>query len=413
MRVYVNQQTGNDSNPGSEFLPLLTISAAIASPQNTEIFIEDGIYSEIIDSARFDLVRRKVIGTGDVYINAQGSSSSFSGSLGNEHLFKNIKFVNYRTHGINAKQGKITVISCFFKPLQKAGSSTFLVTPTLPTQISTFIVKKCTIISHENVFKLQTGSPARCMVLDYMENTLIWDNQIHIKQGAYLFTFAAYLSANNDKGNYYEGNTHLTNGGIDSNSGESPPLFIDAPGGNYDLQTTSALIGAGFNGSDIGSFHDYSPFTMLEPTSIFDAGWQNDNRYFNALTNSPGPDGPSDACAIIQADIDGAKRWILNLAATPAGKSGRLLSPVIDMKLIRTITRGSWAAIEDTSPASGSKKVINNSNILVRDLEIRGQTGTFLPDDTTPIWTSFDKNTSINLLARFVQVRIVFRLDGV
>lgn len=409
-RVFVNQQTGSDFNPGTEGLPYMTISAAISSPANSEIFISDGIFTEQIDASRFDQIRRKIIGIGDVYIASQGNKSSFTDKLINNHLFKNIKFVNYTDNAIQFGGGMTVLSSCFFKPLQTSGSKAILINPSNASSITTLDIRKCTFINNETIFGLNSNFSS--FIIKNMENNLFFGQTFHLRSGPSVQSFSSFVSSNNDKGNYYNNNIHLANGGIDSNTGENPPLFVDANGGNYDLQTISTLIGAGYLGSDIGSFHDTEPISNSsnEPFSIFD--WQNDNSYFDIRSQTVGPDGPSNAAGIIKFNINDVPRWILDIANTPGGKSGRLLSPVLDLNIVRTITRASWAAIENSTLAAGNKQIINNSNGPIPDLEIRGDTNIFGTYDGSPNWTSFTKKTDINLLARYVQLRAVFRLNG-
>lgn len=413
-QVYVNKQLGNDFNPGGPELPLMSIGAAIASPTHHEIFIQDGIYTELINAAVFDQVQRKIIGIGDVYIAAQGNPSSFIGKLTNRHVFKNIKFVNYTAQALELAGANIVLSSCFFKPLQTNGSSAIFVNPTLSSTITTLDIRKCTILNNQFIVNINPAITITALKFVKIENTLFFGHQFQIKNGSSTYSFSTYLTAANDKGNYYDNNTHLTNGGIDSNAGENPPLFVDAANGNYDLQTTSTLIGAGYLGSDIGSFHDFTPFTSTvdEPISVTDAGWQNDSRYFDIASNTVGPEGPPDATGIILVPINGEFKWVLDLANKPSGRSGRLLSPVIDFQLIRTITRASWAAFENSTLTSGNKQIISNSNLIIPDLEIRGSLGPLAFDDLIVPWMSFNRHTAINLSAKFAQTRLTFRLNG-
>lgn len=407
-RVFVNQRLGNDLNPGSESAQLMTIAAAISSPANNEIFIQDGIYSEIIDSVKFDQARRKLVGIGDVYLAAQGNVSSFNGKLINNHLFKNIKFVNYTDYAVQL--GGLSIFSCcFFKALQKLGSSVFFI-----NNPSILDIRKCTFVNNETICNLSTQFPWSTLKINNIENSLFFNHSFHLKKGAETNSFSVFLTEDQDKGNYYDNNIHLANGGINSSTGENPPLFVNPIGGDYDLLQTSALIGAGYLGSDIGSFHEFVPLTSTtdEPVSLFDPGWQNDSLYFDMGNMHVGPQGPVNAAGMIQATVNGRQRWMIDLASTPKGRSGRLISPIIDLKMTRLITRASWSAEEDLSIA-GSKKMISASNLLIPDMEIRGSLGSFEPDVLSPLWIQFNKMTSINLSAKYVQLRTTFRLDGV
>lgn len=409
-RVFVNQQLGDDFNPGSEFLPLMSIAAAISSPANNEIFIQDGIYTEILDSIKFDQVRRKIVGIGDVYIAAQGNTCSFNGKIGNNHVFKNIKFVNFTEQGIQFGGGSSILSGCFFRSLQKPNSKAIYISAATKLDI-----RKCTFVNNEATFSISTLIPKTALSIISMTNSLMFGQTFHIKHGANTDTFSLFLNSNNDKGNYYNGNIHLANGGMNSSVGENPPLFRDSTNGNYDLLPSSTLIGAGYLGSDIGSFHEFVPIVsnLDEPVTTFDVGWQNDLSYYNVMTNTVGPDGPPDAAGLIQSNVNGKPRWVVDLARTPAGKSGRLISPVIDLKIIRTITRASWSAEEDRTLTSGSKKILNNANLVTSNLEIRGDSSAFLENDASPVWIPFTKATALSFVAKYVQFRVVFRLDGV
>lgn len=409
-RVYVNQALGSNTGTGSEADPLLTFSAALTSPSNTEIVIDDGVYSESIDSVLFDRVRRKVIGRGDVYFNANGNKSIFTKNpLRNVHLFKNIKFTNYTEEAMQLSNIS-TFSSCFFSPFVKAGSTAFRIKG--PTVIE---VRKCTVLNHETIFEIDSKIKINQLTVKLIENSLFHGHDFHMRRIGEVISFTTFLSQEQDKGNYYDNNVHLAYGGQDSMSGENPPLFVNASGGNYDLIPSSSLVGAGYLGSDIGSFHDYTPFSSKtdEIITLFDVGWQNDNRYYNLVTQNVGVDGPLDAAPIIQIQYNNNPRWVLDLANVPAGRSGRLISPVFDLKLVRTITRASWAAEEDATLPSGMKQIISNSNGVTADLEIRGDVSSFSENSTSPVWVSFEKATAIGITVQFVQIRAVFRLDGV
>ena len=410
-RVHVSRSIGNDGNPGSDTAPLMSLAAALSSPSNREIIVDEGVYTEIIDVTLLDRVRRVIVGTGDVFFAAQGNPSSFSGIIKNNHIFRNIKFINYSNQAAEISGGTSIFQSCFFKPRNKTGSRIFYLSTRLVTAIT---LDKCTSINNESLFEIAQNQPANVLVIPKLQNNLFFNQTYHIKRGPNIDSFANFLSSDIDKGNYYNGNINLSNGGLNSDTAENPPLFVDSTTGNYDLQPNSTLIGAGYLGSDIGSYRSYSPFTAdpTAPFSIFDAGWRNDSRYYNILTNSPGPDGPSDAGPIIQYVISGATKWLLDRAAVPSATSGRLISPVQNFGKSRTISRISWSAEEDRTLAAGQKETLSASLSANYDIEFRGQNSPFLDDNNTLPWFKYRKNQAINIIAQYVQVRITFRRNS-
>jgi len=403
---YVDVNTGSDASAGSLAAPFKTIKKAneIASGfSGDRIIIRKGLYQEpLLESV--NIGSPLLAFDEDVNIDGQGTQlklfnlpSPFTAGM---IFLQGIKFTNYTSRPFEDPSTDCIFDNCFFRAASKTGT----VAIRASTANSQFVVKlhDCTIVGHGAAFENFSSFGASGKI----KNCIIHDNDALglTLNGAAAVTFTAYPGATAAAGN------------LDSST--TSPGFVNAAGGNFALTAASALRGVGEKGSNIGA--TFQP-ALRVGTGLFNTfappGWENDALWWDPALNGGTGGAGTDAIAAGATPGPGLFQggaWQIDTGTAPTASSARIRSKVYLFPTTVTIKALGWVADEDTTPASGSKLVIDNSlGTAAREIGYRTSTVSFLFGDASPTWNLAAKSTSLNITALYFQARMLMTTVGV
>jgi hypothetical protein len=409
MATFYVAKTGNDSNPGTLGSPKLTIPGAqLASALGDSIYIRKGVYTETWHYNRtFGRVIASYQGE-DVTVDCQSARDQVAGQdldAGAQNAVNNIgirlygiKFVNYNVAAFTTLAAlnfgasvRYEVINCFFKPTNSTNtySTDFLnlhgSNGLVYFENNSYVGHRAGVVGSANIETFINNA--------FKGNTFSWE--VFLGFGT---DVANSATADTERGyNAFPGNTVESNG---INTSSSPFSFNNEAGGDYSLPPTSALRGAGKYGGNIGaSFNPRVNYDNVYSDLLLSSG-VNDEDYYDTGLNQPGTEGPGDAGPAIFS----AGNWKIDNVSEPGAKSARVHFGPFTLPSGSRLTVAGWSALEDTSPSSGSKMVIDNSaGTSTREIHIAIDAGAK---------QLVSKVTNINTNATTVDFYLTIRIDG-
>ncbi len=178
--------------------------------------------------------------------------------------------------------------------------------------------------------------------------------------------------------------------GRDANSLSSDPLVIDLAAGLVALQSASPLLGAGFNGEDIGA-RGVAKFAQSEAFSHTDWG----------------------SGIMVDTQVAGGK-----IELVPPATVGTFTSTVYDLGtgVTRRLT-GFDLMADETEPTDVVDADIDDAGPNRKTIEVRMSATVFSQAAGFPAWVKIEQGANVvlpnTLAGRYIQYRLTLRKDGV
>lgn len=402
--------TGNDSNVGSLASPFLTPSHALnVSAIGDLIYIHHGVYTDLWPTAKIVGRDIRAYNGEDVTIDLGGVnqclngvtdtqlSSTISGTPAFYLRLIGIKFVNYtgkliQDASVFVGVCEFTIAKCFFKPSGASGRA-------LGTSANSNVTIRLENCTFESNFRALFDFPPYGNII---RNCIFNNNTINIDSGDTGFETI------NDSGsqlNYLEKDHNAYPG----NTIEPHPIntssvaigYNNAGAGDYSLSPTSALRGSGKDGANIGAPFNPMLYVDGEFSDFVLSAMVNDTLWYDPGVPGPGTEGPANAGPfIISAGVGKIDNVTVPGATSARGKSGPHTLPSG-----AHLTVPGWFGVEDTTPSSGSRQVIDfTAGTSTRDIQVSINGGAK---------QTYTKTTFIDQPATTVTFFITLRSNGV
>ena len=409
--IYLDKHNGNDANDGSTWaLAKATIDAAIlaVAVRDTTIRIASGSYITL--GVNLNLAKYKgleLYGEGNVVVDGVRTVVSFLTDRnltnigiteGDEIVFVNILFKEFTGPVCSVSvNGILLSINCAF--LNLSGPSDKIGGPAGKGNIN----QCCT------VYQMRPS--------DYLGTTAAFEGEHYSS----IWTgYTGVIAAGGATGSDNACDTvEIRFGGWDTGTYPSP--FVDAPNGDVTFDFSHGQYGKymeeGYQNFRMGAtgraaktylaFADKAPRLQLNNHDVL-GNIENDERYYDTVGSTPGPEGPVDAAP---TKFNSLNMMTVDLIAEPSGKSARGITQVIDKGGRYRFFNISFGAL-----VSGPNVVDNSKDDIIRQLEYRAHEYTFnkyaLPGSTDIGWTLIARVNQLTTTKPFIQFRIVARLDG-
>lgn len=413
--TYHVAKTGLDTNPGTLGSPFLTVAACLnASAADDKIRIHKGVYTDTWPHTKVYGRDIAAYQGEPVTIDCQGtrayvSSAKIDGS-GTTLItiglrIKGINFVNYTTAAFQTQDsppgvppgslsGKaFDLLDLFFKPATNVGTFSQDFLAQLSPLGAPLRIEGCSFVGHE-AGGLGGGNLDIFRHNAFKGNTYSYEAIIGIN-----FEGIGNITASSEKDyNAYPGNTQDAH---PINTTTSPFSFTNEGIGDYSLPAGSALRGFGKYGANIGAPFYGRVAVDAEFSDLPLSAGINDILWYNPGLPGPGTEGPVDAGpAVYSAGV-----FKIDNVTAPGAKSARAKLGPYTVPTGSKIHIPSWLSLEDLTPPSGSRNVVDfTGGTGTRDIQISINGGTK---------QTVTRATDLNVPATDVTFYVTIRADGV